>query len=101
MIDNEDELRDQQLYKHLDKHIDDDIEESVCLTNVYSEGYTRIDTSSFTCDIVCNGFSMIDVIMEVFSNHPEFDFFGCERVLADEIKDAFAIKLHLKEFKWQ
>lgn len=44
-------------------------------------------------NIVCNGFSMKDVIIEVLKKQTSLDFYGCEDEIAEEIKDAFISKL--------
>ena len=64
--------------------------------------WTSINPNDFKCDIVCNGFSMKAVILDVLK-HPRWPIFYKDVTnqdlddLAEDLKEAFAIKLRLKE----
>ncbi len=59
------------------------------------------DSSKIPMDIVCNGFSMKKVILEILEDYQynrnlESDYID---QLAEDIKDAFAVKLGIKQGK--
>lgn len=63
-------------------------------TSPQSQKFTLLDASKLPMDIVCNGFKMKDVIIDVLNRYNT----GCNHEeIADEISDAFAIKLRLKQ----
>lgn len=59
------------------------------------------DSSKIPMDIVCNGFKMKDLIIEVLNKHNTgYNMDLCDdkiNKIAEEITDAFAIKLRLKQ----
>ena len=56
------------------------------------------DGSNFPTDIICNGFSMKDVIVEILNRHHNgYVTQKYVEEIAEDIKEAFAIKLRLKQ----
>lgn len=54
------------------------------------------DSSQIPFDIICNNFSMKDTIIEVLTNSKNLELCNIPD-LAEEIKEAFAVKLRLKQ----
>ena len=57
------------------------------------------DSSKMPMDIVCNGFSIKQVIVDVLNPYEGINYLDEERIekIAEEIKEAFAVKLRLKQ----
>lgn len=56
------------------------------------------DAINIPMDIVCNGFSIKKTIIDVLNNYPPEQYIGdCIEDLAEDIKEAFAIKMRLKQ----
>lgn len=64
-----------------------------------SQGYTLVNPSKFPINIVCNGFVMKDVILDVLKKYEKERLLDdCDiEELATEIQEAFAVKLGIKQ----
>lgn len=65
-------------------------------------GYELVDASKLPIDIVVNGFSIKETILEVLREYEikdEIRFLACwtSEQLAEDIKEAFAVKLNLRQ----
>ena len=69
----------------------------IAIPNSMSGQLVIADTTKWKMDVVCNGFSIKDTILEVLRGA---DLFYCcpdREKLAQDITDALAEKLHLKQ----
>ena len=57
------------------------------------------DSSKITMDVICNGFSIKQVIVDVLNPYEGINYLDEERIekIAEEIKEVFAVKLRLKQ----
>lgn len=75
--------------------------EATELTVPASEAYTSFDSSSFPMNIICNGFSIKDTLLDIldkYNNGYSMDLRQDElNKLATELTNALAIKCQLKQ----
>jgi len=66
------------------------------------QGTVMVDLSKIPVNIICNGFRMIDVIMQVLNDNTYIDcgnsvISGDIEEVAKKIQDQFAVKMGLKQ----
>lgn len=73
------------------------ITEEPKLTRGSCAEYALVDPSTIPYDIICNGFSLKETILEVLNRYETEGLLEYAEVIAEEIKEALAVKMRLKQ----